>query len=71
MRESMEIYPQTAAERAMKLEGSVATGHIGQDQVVAGGGVDGHQREADAPLAEAAGRARSSGITGPAKAEAQ
>ena len=67
MRESMEIYPRTAAERAMKLQEVLlrVTSHIGEDQVVAGGGVDRHQRAADASLAEAAGRARAQGITGP------
>ena len=54
MRESMEIYPRTAAERAMKFAGSVVASHIRQDQVVAGCGVDWDQRAADASMAEAA-----------------
>ena len=55
MRESMEIYPRTAAERAMKLQEVLlrVTSHIGEDQVVAGGRVDRHQRAADATMAEA------------------
>src|SRR3974390_1555035 len=36
----------------------------GQDQVVAGGRADGHQRAADASLAEATGGARSQGPAG-------
>ena len=40
MRESMEIYPRTAAERAMKLHEVLLTSHNGEDQVVAGSGVD-------------------------------
>jgi hypothetical protein len=56
MRESMEIYSRTAAERAMKLQEVLLRGYEPQreDQVVAGGGVDRHQRAADATMAEAA-----------------
>jgi hypothetical protein len=53
MRESMEIYPRTAAERAMKLQEVLLRGLSGEDQVVAGGRDDRHQRPAAAPLAEA------------------
>ena len=52
MHMSMEIYPRTAAERAMKLQEGF-TRHIGQDQVASGSGVDWHQRAADASLADA------------------
>src|ERR1039458_5122758 len=44
---------------------SAFEGHHGEDQVVAGGGVDWHQPTADASLAEATGGARPPGITGP------
>ncbi len=36
MRESMEIYPRTAAERAMKLHEVLLSSHNWEDQVVAG-----------------------------------
>jgi hypothetical protein len=45
MRESTEIYPRTA--------GSVATNHLVEDQGWPSGGVDRHQRAADASMAEA------------------
>src|ERR1700751_3336352 len=45
---------------------SAVTSHDWEDQVVAGGGVGGRQRAADATLAEAVGGARPEGITGPA-----
>jgi hypothetical protein len=54
MQTSVETYPRTAAERAMKLQEVLLTSHNGEDQVVAGSGVDRHQRAADASLAEAA-----------------
>src|ERR1019366_7152692 len=54
-----------------EVAGSVVTSHIGQDQVVAGSGVDGHQRAADASMAEALRRTRPPGIAGPATAEAK
>ena len=54
MRESMEIYPRTAAERAMKLQEVLLRATSRQDQVVAGCGVDWDQRAADASMAEAA-----------------
>src|ERR1700679_2141075 len=54
-----------------EVTGSVVTSHNGEDQVVAGSGVDRHQRAPDASLAEAACGARPSGITGPATAQAK
>src|SRR5664279_3956726 len=54
-----------------EVAGSVVTRHDGHDQVVAGGGGDWHQREADGPLAEAARGGRSEGIAGPAATEAK
>ena len=51
MRESMEIYPRTAAERAMKLQEVLLRATTGKDQVVGGCGVNRHQRAADATLA--------------------
>ena len=53
MRESMAIYPITAMERAMKLQEVLLRGHIGEDQVVAGSGVNRHQRATAATKAEA------------------
>ena len=49
----------------------VATRHIGQDQVVAGSGVDGHQRAADPSMTEAFRGTRPPGITGLATADAK
>jgi hypothetical protein len=49
----MEIYPRTAVERAMKLQEVLLRATAGEDQVVAGGGDDRHQRAPDAPLEEA------------------
>jgi hypothetical protein len=40
MRESMEIYPRTAMERAMKLQEVLLRASGGEDQVAAGGGDD-------------------------------
>jgi hypothetical protein len=54
MRESMEIYPRTAAERAMKLQEVLLRATAGKIKWWQGGGVDRHQRAADATLAEAA-----------------
>src|ERR1700747_1266683 len=65
MRESMETYPRTAAEAGDEVARSTVESLSGEDQVVAGGGVDGHQLAADASLAEAPGRAGSQGVTGP------
>ena len=48
-----------------EVTGSAVEGLSGEDQVVAGGGVDGDQLAADASMAEATGRARPQGLAGP------
>lgn len=53
MRESVEIYPRTG-RRVMKSQEFVVASHRWEDQVLAGSGVDRHQRATDASLAEAA-----------------
>ena len=51
MRESMEIYPRTASERATGCTGSAVESLGGEDQVVtAGSGVGGHQRASAASI---------------------
>jgi hypothetical protein len=54
MRESMEVYPMAASERAMKLQEVLLRATAREDKVGAGGGVDRHQRASDASMAETA-----------------
>ena len=54
MRESMEIYPRTAAERAMKLQEVLLRATTGKIKWWQAAELIGHQRAADASMAEAA-----------------
>jgi hypothetical protein len=69
---SMEILSEDRGGAGDEVTGSVVTSHNGEDQVVAGSGVDRHQRAADASLAESGFEEQGPrGITGPATAQAK